>query len=146
MSEKGFTLIEVLVALTILALALTIIFGGLSDGLRGKQAAANYQRATTLAESKLSAMGVEDELQEGQSKGQFDQQFRWEAIVTPYHEEGRNESSQPTGATARPLVLTVTVLWGDKGKEKSVSLSTLHLDTQQKPAGIAPTQPVGTTP
>ena len=137
MSEKGFTLMEVLVALTILALSLTIIFSGLSDGLRGKQTAANYQRAVVLAESKLSSMGVESTLQEGHATGDFDRQFRWESVVTPHHEEGRNEDSRPQTPPARRFVLTVTVRWGAKGDERSVSLSTLRLVTPPRP-GIAP--------
>jgi general secretion pathway protein I len=138
MSERGFTLVEVLVALTILAISLTIIFGGLSDGLQGKRAAADYQRAVALAESKLSSIGVETALQEGQSAGNFDQQFRWESVVTPYREEGRSEDSQPQNPPARPFILTVTIRWGAKGNERSVSLSTLRLVAQPRAAAISP--------
>ena len=121
--SNGFTLIEVLVALTILSLSLAIIFAGFSDGLRGRRTAEDYQRATALAESKLNSMGIETILQEGHTEGRFNEHFRWEATVSPYHEESRNvENKYQT-----PMVLTVTVLWPDKREERSVSLTTLRL-------------------
>jgi general secretion pathway protein I len=127
-TPKGFTLIEVLVALTVLSLSLAIIFAGFSAGLRGRRTAEDYQRATVLAESKLISMGIETTLQEGHAIGRFNERFRWEATVSPYHEEGRDEANK----LQRPLILTVTVLWGDKSDERSVSLTTLRLLPQQR--------------
>src|SRR5262245_49151974 len=88
---RGFTLIEVLVALTILSLSLAIIFSIFSIGLRGRRAAEHYEQATLLAESKLSSMGVNEPIREGESVGKFNDRFLWHAVVTPYHEAGRNE-------------------------------------------------------
>jgi general secretion pathway protein I len=122
--SRGFTLIEVLVALTVLSLALAIIFAGVSQNLRSRRAALHYQQAMLLAESKLASIGLETPLQEGELAGAFSDQFRWRTLVTPYHEEGRTEQDT---APVRPLVVTVTVLWGSAGDERSVSLSTLRL-------------------
>jgi general secretion pathway protein I len=125
--SSGFTLIEVLVALTILSLSLAIIFAGFSEDLRGRRTAEDYQRATALAESKLNSMGIETSLQEGHTEGRFNGRFRWEAAVSPYHEEGRNvENTYQT-----PIVLKVTVFWPEKGQERSVSLTTLRLIARQ---------------
>lgn len=57
---EGFTLIEVLVALTILSLSLAIIYSVFSVGLRGRKAAEDYEQATQLAELKLDAIGVNE--------------------------------------------------------------------------------------
>src|SRR5262245_31052103 len=118
-TSDGFTLIEVLVALTILSLSLAIIFAGFSDGLRGRRTADDYQCATALAESKLNCMGTETTLQEGQTEGRFNERFRWEAVVSPYHEEGRSAENK----YETPMVVTVTVSWPDKHEERSVSLA-----------------------
>jgi general secretion pathway protein I len=121
---EGFTLIEVLVALTILSLSLAIIYSVFSVGLRGRKAAENYEQATKLAESKLDAIGVNEPLQEGVTVGKFDDLFAWKTVVTPYREVGRDESKD---IRRRPLTVNVTVSWGEPSEERSVSLTTLRL-------------------
>lgn len=124
---EGFTLIEVLVALTILSLSLALIYSGFSSALLGGQAAVDYQKATLLAESKLDSIGIETPLEEGQALGEFDNKFRWELLVTPYSEEDDQELAQ--GRT-RLVKVVVSVFWGSSSDEKSVSLSSLRLLTK----------------
>jgi len=50
---QGYSLIEVLVAFTILALTLTVLFRIFSGGLRNVDAAADYAMAVLVAEGKL---------------------------------------------------------------------------------------------
>jgi general secretion pathway protein I len=121
---KGFTLIEVLVALTILSLSLAIIYSVFSLGLRGRKAAEDYEQATQLAESKLDAIGVNEAIQEGVTVGRFDDRFAWKTVVTPYREVGRDESKD---IRRRPLTVTVTVSWGAPSEERAVTLTTLRL-------------------
>jgi general secretion pathway protein I len=127
-SAKGFTLIEVLVALVILSLSLAIIFAGFSTSLRSKRVAEDHQQATLLAESKLNSVGVERPLQEGVTVGRFDDRFRWKVEVAPYHEEEMDQTQDLEKLPLVPLVVTVTVSWGDPGDERSVSLTTLRLE------------------
>jgi general secretion pathway protein I len=123
-STRGFTLIEVLVALTILSLSLGIIFSVFSVGLRGKRAAEDYETATLLAESRLNSIGIDEPIREGETVGQFDDRFWWKTVVTPYHEEGRDETKD---LLRRPVLVTIAVSWGEAGSEKSVTLRTLRL-------------------
>jgi general secretion pathway protein I len=123
-AAQGFTLIEVLVALTILSLSLAIIFSIFSVGLRGRRAAEEYEQATLLAESKLNSIGIDEPIREGDTDGRFNDRFGWKTVVTPYHEEGRDEAKD---LLRRPLRVTVIVSWGDAGDEKSVTLTTLRL-------------------
>ena len=120
----GFTLIEVLVALTVLSLSLAIIYAVFSASIRGNRLAEEYEQATLIAESKLNAMGIAEPIQEGSTSGSWNDQFRWNAVVAPYHEQGRDETKD---VLRRPLTVTVTVSWGDPGEEKSVALTTLRL-------------------
>ena len=123
-TTQGFTLIEVLVALTILSLSLAIIFSIFSVGLRGRRAAEEYEQATLLAESKLNSVGIDEPIRDGDTVGRFNDRFWWKTVVTPYHEEGRDEAKD---LLRRPLRVTVIVSWGDAGDEKSVTLTTLRL-------------------
>ena len=121
---SGFTLIEVLVALTVLAISLGIIFSLFSAGLTGKRTAEDYEQATLFAESKLNSLGVDEPIQLGNTFGRINDRFSWNARVTPYVEKGRDESKD---MLRQPWVLTVTVSWSDWGNQKSVSLTTLRL-------------------
>ena len=83
-SESGFTLIEILVAFVIVALALGALLQVFATGLRSSSTAENYTMAALLAESKLAAMGIEEPLEESHRSGEFDNGFAWTTIVRPY--------------------------------------------------------------
>lgn len=123
-TAEGFTLIEVLVALTILSLSLAIIFTIFSVSLRGRRTAQAYEQATLLAESKLNSIGIDEPVQEGDTVGRFNDRFWWKTVVAPYHEAGRNEAKD---LLRRPLLVTVTVSWDDPSDGRSVTLTTLRL-------------------
>ena len=117
---RGFTLIEILVALAILSFSLAVIFTAITTSMRSRHAAHNYERATLLAESRISSVGIDQPLQEGTTVGRFEDGFGWRVVVSPYHEQGVDSAS------LIPLVVTVTVSWDEQG-EKSITLSTLRL-------------------
>lgn len=122
--SRGFTLLEVLVAFSILALSLGVLFQIFSSGLRNLRVAEAYTTATALAESKLAAIGVEEPFVEGKENGRFDDGFRWRVEVRRYEPE-----DLPTTAISavQPYEVVVTVSWGERGEERSVSLTTLRL-------------------
>ena len=122
-SERGFTLIEILVAFVIVALALGALLQVFATGLRSSSAAENYTIATLLADSKLAGMGIVEPLEEGDQSGEFDNGFRWATTVRAY------ESGEPTLAPGaiQAFEVSVTVRWGGAGRERSVSLVTLRL-------------------
>ena len=82
--QRGFTLIEVLVAFMILTLSLTVIFRIFSGGLRNIALSEDYARAVLVAESQLSAIGVSEPLEHGVTSGEWDTRFRWERVVEHY--------------------------------------------------------------
>jgi general secretion pathway protein I len=83
---RGFSLLEVLVAFAIMALALGALMQVFSTGLRTVTLGDEYTRAVLLAESKLAAMGVEEPLQEGEQSGTFDEHYRWRTVTRAYTE------------------------------------------------------------
>jgi general secretion pathway protein I len=124
-SKNGFTLIEVLVALLIASLSLAVILQILRAGLQTKQVSQEYQIATLFAETKLASIGGEGKLQPGVLSGTFNGQYRWRVRVTPYREKDTGDPSK--GWTKEPLVVAVTVTWGNPAERKSVALKTLRL-------------------
>jgi general secretion pathway protein I len=86
MRQVGFTLLEILVAFTILAMALGVLMQIFSRGVNGAILSDRYARASTLAESKLASAGIEEPLKEGSSNGKFDDDFAWTLNVRPYED------------------------------------------------------------
>jgi general secretion pathway protein I len=127
---RGFTLIEILVALAILGLSLGVLMQIFSTGLRGAAASKTRVVATRLAESKLAAVGVEEPLAEGVSEGRFDERYRWRIAVRRLLPPDGEEPG--AAALVRPYRVDVSVLWGGDGgapggDARSLTLTTLRL-------------------
>ena len=115
--EAGFTLLEVLVAMAILAVAITTMLQLSSQSLRLLKLSGEHQRAVLLAdrvvrESQPEAEGVESG-QEGP--------YAWERRVSLVALQA--EQSPPTGAVPRLFSVAVSVRWGNS---RSVDVATLR--------------------
>ena len=131
----GFTLLEVLVAFTVLAISLGVLFQIFSTGMRASRSAEEYTRATLLAESKLAAIGITDALEEGETTGDFEDGFAWRVAIRPYRLDGPEAEGLPPPIEAYEVVVTVS--WGQGSGERSVSLTTLRLESAAT-AGAGP--------
>lgn len=119
--RRGFTLLEVIVALAILAVFMAALMRLFSTGLHGLGAAEARTIATLLAESKLSAVGIESPLVEGETSGGFEGGYRWRASIRPYLEGGGDPAAR---AGLAAFEVEVRVSWGE-GDGHQVSLTTL---------------------
>ena len=123
-ADSGFTLLEIIVAVAILAVSLAALLQVFSSGLKGARVAQHHTIATLLAESKLATIGVEAPLEEAETSGEYDDDYGLRAAVRRYQEPG------PDAAAESPVVayeVVVTVSWEETGGVRSVSLSTLRL-------------------
>ncbi len=127
---RGFTLIEILVALIILGLSLGVIMQIFSAGLDRARKTEARAIAVQLAESKLAAVGVEEPLTEGETDGQFDDKYRWRVLVQPYRPAGDDGGANETRVLVHAFAVNVRVFWsggGAGGDDSAVSLSTIRL-------------------
>ncbi len=133
--SAGFTLLEVMVAFVIAALALALVFDGALAGLRGSGESAREIQALTLARSRLAAADLTGAIEPGLREGSDPDGFHWSRSIVPL------TTTQAGGVdTARPLVLydvRVTVRWpGPFGRTRAVSLETRRAG--QPPLAAAP--------
>ena len=119
----GMTLLEVLVAFTLLSVSLAIIMSIFSGGLRTSARGYDYSRAVALAESKLAAVNIVDQLVDGTTEGAFDAAYRWRTTVRA--PEWWEPPAIPTAL--EPREIQVDVAWTEFEREHSVSLTTLRL-------------------
>jgi len=118
---RGFTLIEVIVAIAILALCLTVIMQLFSSGLRVSRASCDYTRAIVHAKDKMEEM--KDVPVQG--SGEFEDGFKWESTVEPYKEL--------EDSAVKLLKIKVKVLWSDMLKrENSVELVSLRIISDEE--------------
>jgi general secretion pathway protein I len=121
---QGFTLLEVLVAFTILALVMGALLQIFSGGMRTAGVSRNYAVGALLAESKLAGIGIEEPLVAGVRTGTFDNGYRWHYSIDPYQEQ---DGAQAEQEELVPYQLILTIEWGPAGSGGSVTLTTLRL-------------------
>jgi general secretion pathway protein I len=120
--EAGFTLVEVIVALAILSLGLTVLLGSMSGSLRQTGNAARMAEAGALAQSLLAEVGTDREIKPEESSGQFADGYRWHLKMEPYggvkeREEWPVEAYQ----------ISTEVEWEEGTGRRSYALTTLRL-------------------
>lgn len=122
--QGGFSLLEVLVAFSILAASLGVLLPVFQGGLRSTSIARDYNHALILAEAKLAEIAVTDFLNQQSNEGDFDDRFRWYSAIDEY---ATAESPSAIGALRAAYSISVTVSWGDTPRTRSVVLTTLRL-------------------
>ena len=147
---SGYTLIEVLVAMMILAMALTVLMRMFSSGLQNMGTSADYAHAVLLAESQLAAVGSSETIRPGETSGS-EQKFHWTRSVEDYHpgdephgQRNENRDAYTEGFRGRSIgtgtggslnelpvsayQVTVVVEWPGRTRPRQVNLSTIKLN------------------
>ncbi|MGR8998832.1 MAG: type IV pilus modification PilV family protein [Gammaproteobacteria bacterium] len=122
--ESGFSLLEILIAFSILALALGILLNIFSSGVNNAAVAEEYTAALQIAEALMAQTGVETALQAGQTSGLEDDKYRWQVTVSPFN-PGIATLDAPA-ITVTLFKVKVSVNWGDTN-DRQIELTTLKL-------------------
>lgn len=117
-SHGGFTLLEILVALVIFAVAFGVLAQIMHTGLRQSAGAQSRAGATLLARSELARVGVEVPLQVGRAEGETEDGMRWQTEIEVV--EGPDEDQ-----SLALYQVQVTVAWGASPAERLI-LTTLR--------------------
>jgi len=120
---QGYTLIEVLVAFSILSLSLSVILLAITTGLRNSKITRDYSYAITLADAKLAEMSVRELSEAQQQHGNFNERFSWQTEVQPYSVYQSGNQNLPL----RAYEVKVRVAWPQGDENREVILSTLRI-------------------
>jgi general secretion pathway protein I len=121
--ERGFTLLEVLIAFVIAALALGVMFNVAIDAMKSTTTAQRYAEAVARARSHLAMATAGGTLMPGDWSGDDGGGFNWHIHVVPVSEA----AARRTGGPAVPLVLyavSVWITWTDDDQTRQVRLDT----------------------
>ncbi len=129
-AQGGFTLLEVLVAFTLLALLFGALFQVFAGGLAVTRSGETQSRAVLLAQSKLAEIGADRRVGPGTHFGAFDinategLRYRWRAELSRYSEDALGRADR---GELVPYRVDLELIWdADKG-ERSLTLRSLVL-------------------
>ncbi len=129
-AQRGFTLLEVLVAFTLLALFFGALFQVFAGGLTVTRSGESESRAVLLAKSKLAELGADHRIGPGNHSGLFEldanagPRYRWRAEIARYSEDdlGRADRGELV-----PYRVDLEIIWNADRGERILSLSSLVL-------------------
>lgn len=125
-SARGYTLIEVVIAFGVLALALTLLLGTLTNASRQVGWSGDAGRAAMLAQSLLDEVDLDRPLREGVREGDLDDgRYRWRLQVRRWDDPARRQAA-PDPAAPRLLELQLTMQWREGGPRERLELRTLR--------------------
>lgn len=101
--SAGFSLLEVLIALAIFALALQGVVWVFTQQSAGLMRAQRLQFAVALAESVLDRLGKDIPLAYGERRGEDANGLRWRAQISPYQ-------ATPSSGTTRLYAVKLAIL------------------------------------
>ncbi len=117
--QRGFTLIEIVVAMAILGIGLVVIIELFGGGLRLERTSEEYTKAVGYARMKMEEISFAKSLEEGIQEGEFDRDYRWQLEVR------KVDLIPPTGieTSYRPPMdlywVRIEVLWKSGFKERT---------------------------
>ena len=114
--QRGFTLLEIVVALTIAAIALPVLLRAFSEGTKKHSLIENRTTALYLLKLRMSEIEMLGDIEMGSEEDTFgDSRFAWASEVEETEIEGL-------------YAVTVTVNWQERGRERTVELTTYIAD------------------
>ena len=128
-NEQGFSLLEVVVALTILAGGFLTVLNLFSGSILSVDLSGQYLKAVTLANSKITELEILN-FQPNEFSGKFknEENYRWEVDIAPHDSPLNNPDSN-----IQLQKILLKIFWQDRGQTRNVKLATLYLKGQAHP-------------
>ena len=126
--QRGFTLLEVIVAVVIAALCLSALSQVFATGVRSASATSDYMRAMSLAQGLLAGAGIEKPLVDGSESGvSSDGRLQWSLAVSAEPVEDGDALIKPPLELKRLVARVAVSNPGDVpgAKQRTVELTTL---------------------
>ncbi len=129
--RRGFTLLEVMVALAIMGMGLVLVMQLFAGGLRSVKVSEEYTMALLYARQKMEEAVFNENQGGGAGSGMIEgTDYTWETVVLPYP---LSDEEDDRYASVRAHVLKVRVQWPGRVRQKYVELSTLKTSPAVNP-------------
>lgn len=124
-ADRGFTLLEVLVALVLLSISLAAILELFSANLKGIAKSDDISHAVILAESKMRGILDDETLAERSSTETTGDGYRIDTVIKSTANE-RTENLQ-----VKLLEIHLTIIWRKDSKERTFHLKSMKMVNKQ---------------
>jgi general secretion pathway protein I len=137
-AQRGFTLLEVIAAIALLAVAFAALMQVAGSSMRLTAKAGDRSIAALHARAVLDGAFVVDPLQPGITQGTFDDNYRWRLSVSPWQPAGQQTSplqlqvANQTLSAPRLFRLDLEIGWGNQ----TARFSTLRLAPPPGATGV----------
>ena len=129
-NNDGFSLLEVIVALAIMAMGFVTVLQLFSGSIRSASLSEQYLKGATLAQSKLGELEVNNySVTEYEGIFPDEKNYRWQLQVSP-HTSSLNSKEHNIQLSE----VTLNVLWEEAGKTRDIEINTLKVDGATHPS------------
>ncbi|KMP10367.1 hypothetical protein UZ36_07870 [Candidatus Nitromaritima sp. SCGC AAA799-C22] len=127
--EDGFSLLEVIVALAIMALGFVTVMQLFSGSIRSVGLSEQYLKAATLAHSKMGELEmINYDVDTLEGTFEEEENYHWQLEVAPYSSSLNSEKDN-----IHLSEVTLKVLWTDANQVRNIELTTVKVDGSIQP-------------
>lgn len=133
---RGYTLLEVMIAFSLLAIGMGLMLSILAGGVHSIATAADSTRASLYAQGLLDSLGADRRLQPGHAQGSFEGgRYRWTLDVSAFQTPaatpvpGAPPAALNGGNDNQLLAIALVLRWGDGKGGRSLRVDTLRAYT-----------------
>jgi len=136
--QDGFTLIEVLVAVMVLAISLVVIMQLFSGGLKSNRISGDYLYGIFHAREKMEELLLTQEWAPAELSGDFEDGYRWTAFIEEVVDEAADEVNARDNVAPAPklpvstMMIRLNVIWNNGDREKHFEIITTALTEKLK--------------
>jgi prepilin-type N-terminal cleavage/methylation domain-containing protein len=131
LDRRGFTLIETLVAMMVLAISFVVIMQLFSGGLTSSRISGDYLYGMFHAQEKMDEFLLSENPEPGTYEGEFDDGYAWTAVLTVLESDDPETQKVPLV----PVEVAVAVRWPHGAGEKTFSIKSMMLAERAAMAG-----------
>jgi len=122
--DEGFSLLEVIVALSIMAVGFATVMQLFSGSIKSIDLSDEYLKAVALANHKMDELELDDfETEELSGEFESEPNYSWTLDLESYGDTLNDEEENIQLAK-----VTLNILWNSRGKERNVEIVTVRTD------------------